>query len=654
MEQENIQKAALDEALVSTDDRVKIDSCNMRIDPSKKKKEATYQVVLDILKLSPCYNAFLITADVPEIYMQQFWFTISKIKNYSSYQFQLDNQKFQIGVELFREIIRISSRVPNKEYVAPPPHDALVTFLKQLVIKIDNRQTSAKRRDNIPYPIFTKVIIHCFFSKHNSIPKRHNSFINTIKGDGILGKLKYVSEGEDKQMYGMSILYVMMNDDIKDTEAYQTYISLSIGIELLKKGIGKGKGLMGKKDIVTPSKKGLITADENIISDPDVAPKLGETISRTEAEEQEEARRVHETHERLMTKTTSNDEEEGRVIRRQSSSVVIRDTLKVLLNETLDQSQNLKGEIETLLSDDERTKSDQEKAESEKVEDKEVYDGKEVKDDDEIHDKEEKHDVNDEVHDDEKKHDDDEIAYEEEFDDERTESEKDDQEMVDAEKIDAEKAKEEKDDKEQSGDEQAKDDQAQDDQAVALISIPHKEKPKLPPSSSSLSPLFDYSNQFLNVSSDVSLVGIVKETANIKINSIIEEISLRKSSSFLDHDKHIDLYNALINYIVLGEAIEKGELDLTKVLNWQRHDDEDQDPPAESEKDNKKKRKRKDSEPSKDDQDGSSKKDKPPAKTSITDKSVQAEKIVAEHTQEVPMDTEEPSFDDVVNDADQS
>ncbi|GKA86934.1 hypothetical protein Tco_0808645 [Tanacetum coccineum] len=444
MEQENIQKAALDEALVSTDDRVKIDSCNMRIDPSKKQKEATYQVVLYILKLSPCYNAFLITADVPEINMQQFWFTITKIKNYSSYQFQLDNQKFQIGVELFREIIRISSRVPNKEYVAPPPHDALVTFLKQLVIKIDNRQTSAKRRDNMPYPRFTKVIIHCFFSKHNSIPKRHNSFINTIKGDGILGKLKYVSEGEDKQMYGMSILDVMMNDDIKDTEAYQTYIALSTGTELLKKGIGKGKGLMGKKDIVTPSKKGSITADENIILDPDVAPKLGETISRTEAEEQEEARRVHETHERLVTKTTSNDEEEGRVIRRQSSGVVIRDTLK----------------IETLSSDDERTKSDQEKAESEKVEDKEVYDGKEVKDNDEIHDKEEKHDVNDEVHDDEKKHDDDDIAYEEEFDDERTESEKDDQEMVDTEKIDAEKAEEEKDDKEQSRDEQARDDQA--------------------------------------------------------------------------------------------------------------------------------------------------------------------------------------------------
>ncbi|GKA71718.1 hypothetical protein Tco_0777857, partial [Tanacetum coccineum] len=68
--QEEIQQAALDEALVSTNDHVKIGSCNMRIDLTNKQKEATYQVVLDILKLSLCYNAFLITAEVPEIYMQ--------------------------------------------------------------------------------------------------------------------------------------------------------------------------------------------------------------------------------------------------------------------------------------------------------------------------------------------------------------------------------------------------------------------------------------------------------------------------------------------------------------------------------------------------------------------------------------------------------
>ncbi|GKE66061.1 hypothetical protein Tco_1520222 [Tanacetum coccineum] len=70
MNPEVIKEKALDEALVPTDDRVVIGSCNMRIDPNKTQRESTYQVVLDTLKLSSYYNAFLITADVPEIYMQ--------------------------------------------------------------------------------------------------------------------------------------------------------------------------------------------------------------------------------------------------------------------------------------------------------------------------------------------------------------------------------------------------------------------------------------------------------------------------------------------------------------------------------------------------------------------------------------------------------
>ncbi|GKB88260.1 hypothetical protein Tco_0960532, partial [Tanacetum coccineum] len=44
----------------------------MRIDSTMTQKEETYQVILDIIKNSACYNAFLVSADVPEIYMQQF------------------------------------------------------------------------------------------------------------------------------------------------------------------------------------------------------------------------------------------------------------------------------------------------------------------------------------------------------------------------------------------------------------------------------------------------------------------------------------------------------------------------------------------------------------------------------------------------------
>ncbi|GKE74516.1 hypothetical protein Tco_1536557, partial [Tanacetum coccineum] len=72
MNQEQVQQAAHDEALVHAADRIKISTTNMRIDPNLTQKEETYQVILDIIKNSTCYNAFLIIADVPEIHMQQF------------------------------------------------------------------------------------------------------------------------------------------------------------------------------------------------------------------------------------------------------------------------------------------------------------------------------------------------------------------------------------------------------------------------------------------------------------------------------------------------------------------------------------------------------------------------------------------------------
>ncbi|GJS09406.1 hypothetical protein Tco_0366202 [Tanacetum coccineum] len=98
------QQVALDDALVAPNDRA----------------------------LSSCYNAFLITVDVPDIYMHQFWFTISKIKDTSSYQFKLDKKKFKVGVEVFCEVLQICPRLPNQEFIKLPYHEENVTFIKEL------------------------------------------------------------------------------------------------------------------------------------------------------------------------------------------------------------------------------------------------------------------------------------------------------------------------------------------------------------------------------------------------------------------------------------------------------------------------------------------------------------------------------------------
>ncbi|GJU61206.1 hypothetical protein Tco_1243041 [Tanacetum coccineum] len=353
----------------------------------------TYQVILDIIKNSPCYNAFLITVDVPEIYMQQFWFTITKVKKSSFYQFDLDNKKCQIDVELF-----------------------------------------------------------------------------------------------------WKILLTTLTDEIKKSEAYQTFHAISIGLVPLKKR--RGKGEIGKKATVTPKnkspkkksskKKSSIIADDNIVLDLDQALQLGASISKTDAEIAKEQRRVHETHEHIISEKLSSDEGSD------------EDTPRVTKKKALESSQKLKG-IE-MLPDAAQLEIDTQKAiKAIKRESKrqpqpggsskgaevpdEIKDITEVlaEDDDWGSDNDENILINDkdikepEVdwvytddeandNDDNEEDDDDQSIDIAETDEERTESDNDDHVMVDTKKIVTEKAKEEKADEEQKGDEQAQDDQAKDDQ----------------------------------------------------------------------------------------------------------------------------------------------------------------------------------------------
>nr|GEX43904.1 hypothetical protein [Tanacetum cinerariifolium] len=69
------QQVALDEALVPHASRLRIGKGNFCLRSDITSKESTLQVVYDVLILTQFYKAFLVTADVPEIYMQEFWAT---------------------------------------------------------------------------------------------------------------------------------------------------------------------------------------------------------------------------------------------------------------------------------------------------------------------------------------------------------------------------------------------------------------------------------------------------------------------------------------------------------------------------------------------------------------------------------------------------
>ncbi|GKE54586.1 hypothetical protein Tco_1489742 [Tanacetum coccineum] len=72
------QQTKLDLKLVLKEKRLDIGKCNRRFNPGKIQIEPTFQVVLDALAPTPCYSAFLITADVLKVYMHQFWDSVYK------------------------------------------------------------------------------------------------------------------------------------------------------------------------------------------------------------------------------------------------------------------------------------------------------------------------------------------------------------------------------------------------------------------------------------------------------------------------------------------------------------------------------------------------------------------------------------------------
>ncbi|GJT28434.1 retrovirus-related pol polyprotein from transposon TNT 1-94 [Tanacetum coccineum] len=90
--------------------QIDIGKCNGRIPRRLTPREPTFQVVLDAITLTSCYLAFLITADVPEVYMHQFWNFVYKHDTF--YRFKIDKKKrFKLTLEVFRDIFQIFPRV---------------------------------------------------------------------------------------------------------------------------------------------------------------------------------------------------------------------------------------------------------------------------------------------------------------------------------------------------------------------------------------------------------------------------------------------------------------------------------------------------------------------------------------------------------------
>nr|GFB66232.1 hypothetical protein [Tanacetum cinerariifolium] len=89
------QQVELDEALVPHAIRLRIGKSNFRLRSDITSKESTLQY--DVLRLTHFYKAFLVTADVFEIYMQEFWENATV--HHHSIRFKMNNKKRIVNLE---------------------------------------------------------------------------------------------------------------------------------------------------------------------------------------------------------------------------------------------------------------------------------------------------------------------------------------------------------------------------------------------------------------------------------------------------------------------------------------------------------------------------------------------------------------------------
>ncbi|GJS68645.1 retrovirus-related pol polyprotein from transposon TNT 1-94 [Tanacetum coccineum] len=140
-----------------------------------------------------------------------------------------------------KNIDKICPRLPNQAFVEPPSEEELVTFMQELgysskcdmlstihtdqmhqpwrtlgmynkknvdyvallwedfMYQADNREISSARKEHVPCPRFTKVIINHFISKDKTISMRNRNNLYIIHDDSLLGTLKFVSKTQDYQ-----------------------------------------------------------------------------------------------------------------------------------------------------------------------------------------------------------------------------------------------------------------------------------------------------------------------------------------------------------------------------------------------------------------------------------------------------------------------
>ncbi|GJU15370.1 hypothetical protein Tco_1143336 [Tanacetum coccineum] len=245
-----------DEQLVPVKAHLPYGKSNLLLDLQKLQKNPIFCISVDILQNTNFFRAFFASANVPSIYIQQFWNTLTheaKTGIIDPANLFVSPLAGEIVMDFVNELgypeaIHFVSHMHT--FGNDKPRHLILQMLWGIVTRtnvdyakllweefVQGIQTFFTHRDSnkipskkstphvIPYGRFTKLIIYYLGSKYN-IHRRPESPRHVTVDDFLFGNLKFIPKGEKDEVFEMPIPKELIRQAIQKSEYYHLYVEM--------------------------------------------------------------------------------------------------------------------------------------------------------------------------------------------------------------------------------------------------------------------------------------------------------------------------------------------------------------------------------------------------------------------------------------------
>ncbi|GJU16152.1 hypothetical protein Tco_1144118 [Tanacetum coccineum] len=173
-----------DEQIVPRSQWLTIGKSNLLFNAQKIQKNPIFQISVDILSNTNFFQAFTASANVPAIYLQQFWNTMKYNEKTGVYSCQVDEQWFDLSADLLRKALAITPVNPTHPFELPPSGDTVIDFVNELGYPEPVEIVSSIRTNYVyqPWRAILSLLNQCLTGKTSGSDKPRHPVLQMLWG----------------------------------------------------------------------------------------------------------------------------------------------------------------------------------------------------------------------------------------------------------------------------------------------------------------------------------------------------------------------------------------------------------------------------------------------------------------------------------------